>query len=71
MTIQIRAIYENGVFRPLEPVAIEEHQEVMLFFENKTGDNLADIATQFFGDEGVDLAPHPPVPVRQVPDFGI
>lgn len=70
MTTQVRAIYENGVFRPLEPVAIDEHREVMLSIENKTEDNLADLATQFFGDQGIDLAPHPTVPVRQAPDFG-
>jgi predicted DNA-binding antitoxin AbrB/MazE fold protein len=70
MTTQVRAIYEKGVFRPLEPVAIDEHQEVVLSVEHETQDNLADLASQFFGDQGVDLAPHPAVPVRQAPDFG-
>ncbi len=64
MTTKVKAIYENGVFRPLEPVAIEEHQEVVLSVEHKTEDNLADLATLFCGDQGVDLASHPAVNVR-------
>jgi predicted DNA-binding antitoxin AbrB/MazE fold protein len=28
MTITVRAIFENGVFRPLEPLALEEGQRV-------------------------------------------
>ena len=26
----LRAVYENGVFRPLDPVTLEEHREVTL-----------------------------------------
>lgn len=33
MNQQLRAIYEDGVFRPLEPVRIKEHQEVTLVLE--------------------------------------
>lgn len=33
--------------------------------------NLADLATSLFGNEkGVDLEPHPEVPVRPPPDLG-
>jgi predicted DNA-binding antitoxin AbrB/MazE fold protein len=28
MGIQLEAVYENGVFRPLQPVALSEHQRV-------------------------------------------
>ena len=28
MTIQMEAVYENGVFRPLQPVPLAEHQRV-------------------------------------------
>lgn len=28
MSKNVKAVYENGVFRPLEPVALDEHQEV-------------------------------------------
>jgi predicted DNA-binding antitoxin AbrB/MazE fold protein len=28
MTKQVEAVYENGVFRPLEPVVLEERQRV-------------------------------------------
>jgi len=33
MTRHLKAIYEGGVFRPLEPVEIAEHQEVSLLVE--------------------------------------
>ena len=33
MTRHLKAIYEDGVFRPLEPVEIAEHQEVSLLVE--------------------------------------
>ena len=62
--------HENGVFRPLEPVALAEHQEVMLSVDYGPTDNLADLAREFFGDQGIELSPHPAVPVRNAPDFG-
>lgn len=70
MTKHLRAIYENGVFRPLEPVALAEHREVTLFVDDAPSDNLADIAIECFGDEAIDLPPHPAVPVRNAPDLG-
>lgn len=33
MTKHLKAVYEHGVFRPLEPVRLEEHQEVTLVLE--------------------------------------
>ena len=45
MSTLIRAIYENGVFRPLGPVMLVEHQEVTLFVGTDVDDNLADLAT--------------------------
>jgi len=33
MTQHLKAVYEHGVFRPLEPVRLEEHQEVTLVLE--------------------------------------
>jgi len=33
MTRHLKAIYEGGVFRPLEPVEIAVHQEVSLLVE--------------------------------------
>ena len=33
MTQRLKAIYEGGVFRPLEPVQLAEHQEVTLLLE--------------------------------------
>lgn len=33
MSQHLRAIYEDGVFRPLEPVQLAEHQEITLVME--------------------------------------
>jgi len=33
MTQHLKAVYEDGVFRPLEPVQLQEHQEVTLVLE--------------------------------------
>ena len=70
MNKSIRAIFENGVFRPLEPVDLEEHREVTLSVGNDPDENLADLATLFFGEHGAELPLHPAVPVRSAPDFG-
>lgn len=42
MSQNLRAIYEDGVFRPLEPVRLAEHQEITLVLE--TADNVASAA---------------------------
>jgi predicted DNA-binding antitoxin AbrB/MazE fold protein len=34
MTITVPAVYENGVFRPLEPVRCSEHERVILTVES-------------------------------------
>ena len=33
MTQHLKAVYEDGVFRPLEPVQLKEYQEVTLVLE--------------------------------------
>jgi predicted DNA-binding antitoxin AbrB/MazE fold protein len=33
MSQHLKAVYVHGVFRPLEPVRLEEHQEVTLVLE--------------------------------------
>ena len=33
MSIQMEAVYENGVFRPLRPVPLTEHQRVTVTIE--------------------------------------
>jgi predicted DNA-binding antitoxin AbrB/MazE fold protein len=35
MQQQLRAIYESGVFRPLDVVGLKEHQEVLLVLETE------------------------------------
>ena len=34
MTITIKATYENGVFRPAEPLPLREHEQVELTIES-------------------------------------
>jgi predicted DNA-binding antitoxin AbrB/MazE fold protein len=35
MAITIEAIYENGVFRPIKPLELKEHERVQLTVETK------------------------------------
>jgi len=39
MNQSLRAIYADGVFRPLEAVGLQEHQEVILVFKTLESDN--------------------------------
>jgi predicted DNA-binding antitoxin AbrB/MazE fold protein len=41
MTYDVDAIYQNGVFHPLEPVAIEENERVALHVEPKRQEDAA------------------------------
>lgn len=41
MELQIQAIFENGVFKPLTEVTLEEHQRVMLKIENGNASDLS------------------------------
>ena len=36
MTITIDAIYENGVLRPIQPLALKEQEQVRVTVESKT-----------------------------------
>jgi predicted DNA-binding antitoxin AbrB/MazE fold protein len=44
MTTQMEAVYENGVFRPLAPVACQERERVLLTVESLSAaeENLLD-----------------------------
>jgi predicted DNA-binding antitoxin AbrB/MazE fold protein len=42
MTQLVQAIYENGVFRPLDPVQIAEHEQVSLVIEAATSSSEAE-----------------------------
>ena len=37
MAKTINAIYENGVFKPLEPISLKEHEMVVSAFINRNG----------------------------------
>ncbi len=45
MSIQVKAIYENGVFRPLQLVQLAERQEVTVTIDGHNGDS-ADVGDQ-------------------------
>jgi predicted DNA-binding antitoxin AbrB/MazE fold protein len=40
----VRAIYENGVFRPIEPVQLPEHAEVEVHIPDDRNDAANDLA---------------------------
>lgn len=42
MSQEIRAVYENGLFRPLDPVSLEEHDTVSLIVQPDAQDDLLD-----------------------------
>lgn len=46
MTQFIQAIYEHGVFRPLEPVALPEHERVSLLISDVAPANSGEQAIQ-------------------------
>lgn len=46
MSQHVKAIYEDGVFRPLEPVRLEEHQEVTLVLETPASATIGGAADQ-------------------------
>jgi predicted DNA-binding antitoxin AbrB/MazE fold protein len=41
MSQHLKAVYEHGVFRPLEPVRLQEHQEVILVLETTEDQEVA------------------------------
>lgn len=55
MTQTIDAIFENGVFRPLQSVALPEQQRVRLQWEEES-------------QRGAGEATHPRLPPREYPD---
>jgi predicted DNA-binding antitoxin AbrB/MazE fold protein len=62
MSQTIQAVYENGAFRPLEPVSCHERQRVVLTVEPVTAADAALLDHEFLaycatqGDDSVPLA---------------
>ena len=48
MTKQVEAVYENGVLRPLEPLPLEEHQQVTVTVSDVPEDQLASMIDHAF-----------------------
>jgi AF2212-like protein len=65
MTIAVKAIYENGVFKPTEPVQLEERTEVEVLVptqapadDDPTGWAAAQALIGFIDDAPADMAEH-------------
>jgi predicted DNA-binding antitoxin AbrB/MazE fold protein len=43
MTRSLQAIYENGILRPLEPLPLEEHQQVTVTVSDSENGDLLDV----------------------------
>jgi predicted DNA-binding antitoxin AbrB/MazE fold protein len=56
---QIEAIFENGVFRPLQPIHLPEHQRVTLVLPATEGAANGTLAEDAEFDEGVGYQPLP------------
>ena len=54
MNQSLKAIYEGGVFRPLEPVNLNEHQQVTLTVDSPANTNL-DTGTDQLPTNGTEL----------------
>jgi predicted DNA-binding antitoxin AbrB/MazE fold protein len=62
--VTVKAIYQNGVFRPTEPVDLEEHTEVEVLIpepsspdaEDPTGWKAAEALIGFIEDAPTDMA---------------
>ncbi len=44
MTRSLRAVYENGLLHPLEPLALKERQQVTVTITDQDVDDMADTA---------------------------
>ena len=60
---QIEAVYENGVFRPLQPIHLPEHQRVTLVLP--APGEVAKNGTPGDDDEFDDEADYEPLPLQQ------
>ena len=65
MTIAVKAIYENGVFKPKEPVQLQERTEVEVLIpmqspsdDDPTGWAAASELIGFIDDAPADMAEH-------------
>ena len=66
MTTAVKAIYENGVFKPKEPLQLEERTEVEVLIpsvarsddEDPTGWKTAEALIGFIRDAPPDMAEH-------------
>ena len=66
MTVTIKAIYENGVFKPREPIHLGEHTEVEVVIpaaapsdaEDPTGWKATEALIGFIDDAPADMAEH-------------
>jgi predicted DNA-binding antitoxin AbrB/MazE fold protein len=44
MTRSLQAVYEKGVLRPLEPLPLQEHQQVTVTISDELAKDWADVA---------------------------
>jgi hypothetical protein len=62
----VKAVYENGVFKPREPIDLEEHTEVEVVIptatpsdaDDPTGWSAAEALIGFIDDAPADMAEH-------------
>ena len=54
MVKELKAIYENGVLRPLEPLELDEHQHVVIMVSDSSEDWLDNAYMQSCASEADD-----------------
>jgi len=63
MPMQVEAVYENGVLRPLEPLELAEHQHVTVtVIESTTSADRTQLDSTFVEKLREDLQTAPPAP---------
>jgi predicted DNA-binding antitoxin AbrB/MazE fold protein len=63
MPMQVEAVYENGVLRPLEPLGLAEHQHVTVTVtESTTSADRTQLDSTFVEKLRKDLQAAPPAP---------
>ena len=66
MTKQVDAVYENGILRPLEPLALEEHQHVtVVISEAQAGPQRSHMDVDYLAAVRADVAAMTHVPTLE------
>lgn len=70
MALTIEATYENGVFVPVQPVDLVNHERVRLTVERRTGPAAVE-AVRWWRDHRIQIDPQLAQEIARSPEFDI